>query len=109
VEHIADRVAIIRIGKLIILESLARLREGATHTIEVRLFATAGCVALAVGAATGQPGLIRAVASVVALASYLANTLAQITATVRPARAVSSFHLLFGNDPLGHGVQVGNA
>ena len=36
VEHIADRVAIIRSGRLLMTESLARLREKARHTVEVR-------------------------------------------------------------------------
>jgi ABC-2 type transport system ATP-binding protein len=40
VEHVADRVAIIRSGRLLMTESLARLRENAQHSIEVR-FASA--------------------------------------------------------------------
>jgi beta-exotoxin I transport system ATP-binding protein len=40
VEHVADRVAIIRSGRLLMLETLARLREKARHTVEVR-FASA--------------------------------------------------------------------
>jgi ABC-2 type transport system ATP-binding protein len=36
VEHVADRVAIIRSGRLLMAESLARLREKARHTVEVR-------------------------------------------------------------------------
>jgi hypothetical protein len=48
-------------------------------------------------------------ASAAALASYLANGLAQITATVKPVRAVSPFHLLFGNNSLTNGIQVSNA
>ena len=36
VERIADRVAIIRSGRLLMLESLAGLREKARHTVEVR-------------------------------------------------------------------------
>jgi ABC-2 type transport system ATP-binding protein len=40
VEHVADRVAIIRAGRLLLAESLARLREKARHTVEVR-FASA--------------------------------------------------------------------
>ncbi len=36
VEHVADRVAIIRSGRLLMLESLAGLREKARHTVEVR-------------------------------------------------------------------------
>jgi beta-exotoxin I transport system ATP-binding protein len=36
VEHVADRVAIIRSGRLLMAESLASLREKARHTVEVR-------------------------------------------------------------------------
>jgi ABC-2 type transport system ATP-binding protein len=36
VERVADRVAIIRAGRLLMLESLADLREKARHTVEVR-------------------------------------------------------------------------
>jgi beta-exotoxin I transport system ATP-binding protein len=36
VERVADRVAIIRSGRLLMLESLAGLREKARHTVEVR-------------------------------------------------------------------------
>jgi ABC-2 type transport system ATP-binding protein len=36
VEQVADRVAIIRSGRLLMAESLARLREKARHTVEVR-------------------------------------------------------------------------
>ena len=36
VEHVADRVAIIRSGRLLMLESLAGLRQKARHTVEVR-------------------------------------------------------------------------
>jgi beta-exotoxin I transport system ATP-binding protein len=36
VERVADRVAIIRAGRLLVLESLVELREKATHTVEVR-------------------------------------------------------------------------
>ncbi|HET7243748.1 MAG TPA: ABC transporter ATP-binding protein [Streptosporangiaceae bacterium] len=39
VEHVADRVAIIRSGRLLMAESLATLRAKARHTVEVR-FAT---------------------------------------------------------------------
>jgi len=40
VEHVADRVAIIRAGRLLMAESLATLRAKARHTVEVR-FASA--------------------------------------------------------------------
>ena len=36
VERIADRIAIIRSGRLLMTESLAGLREKARHTVEVR-------------------------------------------------------------------------
>jgi ABC-2 type transport system ATP-binding protein len=36
VERVADRVAIIRSGRLLMLESLAELRQKARHTVEVR-------------------------------------------------------------------------
>ena len=36
VERVADRVAIIRSGRLLMLESLAGLRQKARHTVEVR-------------------------------------------------------------------------
>jgi ABC-2 type transport system ATP-binding protein len=36
VEHVADRVAIIRSGRLLLEESLATLRAKARHTVEVR-------------------------------------------------------------------------
>jgi ABC-2 type transport system ATP-binding protein len=39
VEHVADRVAIIRSGRLLMAESLATLREKARHTVEVRFAA----------------------------------------------------------------------
>jgi beta-exotoxin I transport system ATP-binding protein len=36
VERVADRVAIIRAGRLLVLQSLTELREQASHTVEVR-------------------------------------------------------------------------
>jgi ABC-2 type transport system ATP-binding protein len=36
VERVADRVAIIRSGRLLMLETMAGLREKARHTVEVR-------------------------------------------------------------------------
>ena len=52
VEHIADRVAIIRSGRLLMTESLARLRDKARHTVEVR-FASPPPL----GAFAGVPGI----------------------------------------------------
>ncbi|HVB46347.1 MAG TPA: ABC transporter permease subunit [Streptosporangiaceae bacterium] len=65
-----------------------------------------GAVALAVGAATGSTSLARGVASLVAVASYLVNALSQITTALRGARPASPFYLLFGNEPLAHGLSA---
>jgi ABC-2 type transport system permease protein len=59
-----------------------------------------GAVALAVGAATGSATLARGLAALVAVASYLINALAQVTSALKPARPLSPFYLLFGNEPL---------
>jgi ABC-2 type transport system permease protein len=69
----------------------------------------AGAVALAVGAATGSAALARALAALAAVASYLINALAQVTSTLKPARPLSPFYLLFGNEPLQHGLRVPGA
>jgi beta-exotoxin I transport system permease protein len=66
----------------------------------------AGAVALAVGAATGSAALARGVAALVAVASYLINALAQVTSAMKPARPLSPFYLLLGNEPLQHGLRT---
>jgi ABC-2 type transport system permease protein len=68
-----------------------------------------GAVALAVGAATGSAGLARGIAALAAVASYLINALANVTTAVKSARPVSPFYLLFGNEPLVHGLRVPGA
>jgi ABC-2 type transport system permease protein len=65
-----------------------------------------GAVALAVGAATGSAALARSVAALVAVASYLLNAMAQVTSSLKPARPLSPFYLLFGNEPLQHGLRA---
>jgi len=65
-----------------------------------------GAVAIAVGAATGSAAAARGVASLVAVASYLINALAQVTSTLRPARPVSPYYLVLGNEPLAHGLRL---
>jgi ABC-2 type transport system permease protein len=66
-----------------------------------------GAVALAVGAATGSAALARGLAALLAVASYLINALAQVTSALKPARPLSPFYLLFGNEPLQHGLRGG--
>jgi ABC-2 type transport system permease protein len=65
-----------------------------------------GAVALAMGAATGSTALARGVAALVAVASYLINALAQVTSALKPARPLSPFYLLLGNEPLQHGLRA---
>jgi ABC-2 type transport system ATP-binding protein len=52
VERVADRVAIIRAGRLLMLESMAGLREKARHTVEVRFGSPPPA-----GAFAGIPGI----------------------------------------------------
>jgi beta-exotoxin I transport system permease protein len=65
----------------------------------------AGAVAIAVGAATGSPAAARGVAALVTVASYLINALAQVTTALRPARPISPYYLVLGNEPLAHGLR----
>jgi ABC-2 type transport system permease protein len=69
----------------------------------------AGAVAIAVGAATGRPALARGVAALAVVASYLINALAQVTSALRPARPLSPYYLVFGNEPLTHGLRLAGA
>jgi len=69
----------------------------------------AGAVAIAVGAATGSPAIARGVAALVAVASYLINALAQVTSALRPARPISPYYLVLGNEPLAHGLWLTGA
>jgi ABC-2 type transport system permease protein len=66
----------------------------------------AGAVAIAVGAATGSPAAARGVAALATVASYLINALAQVTSALRPARPLSPYYLVLGNEPLAHGLRL---
>ena len=66
----------------------------------------AGAVAIAVGAATGSPAAARGVAALAVVASYLINALAQVTSVLRPARPISPYYLVLGNEPLAHGLRL---
>jgi ABC-2 type transport system permease protein len=66
----------------------------------------AGSVAVAVGAATGSAAAARGVAALAAVASYLINALAQVTSALRPARPISPYYLVLGNEPLAHGLRL---
>ena len=69
----------------------------------------AGAVAIAVGAATGSAAVARGMAALVAVASYLINALAQVTSALRPARPISPYYLVLGNEPLAHGLRLTGA
>jgi hypothetical protein len=49
------------------------------------------------------------VAALAVVASYLINALAQVTSTLRPARPISPYYLVLGNEPLAHGLQLTGA
>jgi ABC-2 type transport system permease protein len=68
-----------------------------------------GATALAVGSAAGRPAAARGVAAMVAVASYLINALAQVTGSLRPARPISPYFLVLGNEPLAHGLRLAGA
>ncbi|HEX6854599.1 MAG TPA: ABC transporter permease subunit [Streptosporangiaceae bacterium] len=65
-----------------------------------------GAVAIAVGAATGSAAAARGLAALAAVLSYLINALAQITSVLRPARPVSPYYLVLGNEPLANGLRL---
>jgi len=69
----------------------------------------AGSVAIAVGAAIGRPAVARGVAVLAVVASYLINALAQVTSALRPARPISPYYLVLGNEPLAHGLRLTGA
>lgn len=69
----------------------------------------AGTVAIAAGAATGSAAVARGVAALVVVASYLVNALAQVTSALRPARPISPYYLVLGNEPLAHGLRLAGA
>jgi beta-exotoxin I transport system permease protein len=66
----------------------------------------AGTVAIAAGAATGSAAVARGLAALVVVASYLINALAQVTSALRPARPISPYYLVLGNEPLAHGLRL---
>jgi len=81
------------------------LRGIASATVHLALLGVEfGALALAVGAATGRPGLSRAVPAVVAGLAYVVNGLAPVVSRLRPVRRFSPFYQYAGHDPLRHGL-----
>ncbi len=63
-------------------------------------------VALALGAASGRRGLARGVASLLAVASYLLSSLANLISWLAPLKGLSPWYHALGVDPLSRGLQL---
>lgn len=63
-----------------------------------------GALALALGCATGRPGLSRAVPAVVAVLAYVVNGLGGFVSWLEPFQELSPFYQYAGHDPLVNGV-----
>ena len=63
-----------------------------------------GTMALAIGAATGQPALSRAIPAVAAVVAYVVNGLASVVSWLKPVQKLSPFCQYSGDDPLRHGL-----
>ena len=68
-----------------------------------------GCLALAVGAATGRRGLALGALAVLGIATYLANTLGPSVEAIAWTRDISPFHYFSGGAPLRNGWQPADA
>jgi ABC-2 type transport system permease protein len=65
-----------------------------------------GSVALAIGAATGRKSLASGVTVALALATYLADALANIIGWLEPVQIMSPFHWYSPSNPLVHGASI---
>lgn len=65
-----------------------------------------GTIALALGAATGRRGLARGITALLAVAAYLASTLASLVSWLGPVRAASPWYHALGVDPLVSGFEA---
>lgn len=63
-----------------------------------------GALALAVGAATGRPGLAKGVAAALAVVAYVVNGLAPMVSWLEPAQKFSPFYQYAAHDPLRNGL-----
>lgn len=68
-----------------------------------------GALALALGAAFGRRGLALAVAAILGMLSYFANTLAPQSESLAWLQNVSPFHYYSGGQPLRNGLRLGDA
>ena len=82
--------------------SLGRLAEVTWSGVLLAL--AFGTLALALGCVRGNRGMSVGVASALALAAYLLNSLAPLTETLKPYRKLSLFYHYIGADPLANGL-----
>lgn len=82
-----------------------KIAAALTHLVLLGL--VFGSLALAVGSATGRPGLAKAVAGVVAVASYVVNGLAPMVDWLEPVQRLSPFYQYGAHDPLRTGISAG--
>jgi len=65
-----------------------------------------GSFAIMLGAATGRPGISRAVPAVVAVVAYLVNGLGPLVSWLEPLQRYSPFYQYAGHDPLRNGISA---
>lgn len=83
---------------------VANLAGATAHLVLLAL--VFGTLGLAVGGLTGRRGLAWGVVGIVAVLSYLANTLSQTVDAVAWTRELSPFYYYNGGQPLANGFQV---
>jgi len=67
-----------------------------------------GCLALMLGAVTGNKGLAMAVPAVLGVVGYLVNTLAPMIGWMKPYQKLSPFYYALASDPLRNGLRAGD-
>lgn len=68
-----------------------------------------GATGLAVGAATGRPGVSGGITGAFAVGTYLLNAFIPFVGWLRPARFVTPFYYYQGNDPMLNGLSAAHA
>jgi ABC-2 type transport system permease protein len=101
-------LAVVTLCALLVLGPLFDLHVGSQGLIAatLNLFLLAlsfGAIALAGGSATGNKGAAVGLASGLALATFILNTLAPSVDALRPLRFLSPFHYYSGHSPLTRG------
>ena len=97
--EVSARVAGMKIG----FEKLA-----AASVSAVLLALVFGALSFLLGAATGRRGRAIGIASALAVATYLLNSLAPLVKAIRSLRPISPFYHYAASDPLRNGLQAGH-